>query len=60
VADDVDELALDAIHEELEELDPATFEVSRRYLVVFERLLTRASCRSKLVAFYTVLGSPPR
>ncbi|KAG9097004.1 hypothetical protein FRC06_008113 [Ceratobasidium sp. 370] len=27
VADDVDELALDAIHEELEELDPSTFEV---------------------------------
>lgn len=27
VADDVDELALDAIYEELEELDPATFEV---------------------------------
>ncbi|KAJ1309266.1 hypothetical protein OPQ81_004929 [Rhizoctonia solani] len=27
VADDVDELALDALHEELEELDPSTFEV---------------------------------
>ncbi|QRV73276.1 ABC transporter [Ceratobasidium sp. AG-Ba] len=27
VADDVDELALDAAHEELEELDPSTFEV---------------------------------
>ncbi|CAE7223753.1 unnamed protein product [Rhizoctonia solani] len=29
VADDVDELALDALHEELEELDPSTFEASQ-------------------------------
>jgi ATP-binding cassette subfamily F protein 2 len=27
MAEDVDELALDALHEELEELDPSTFEV---------------------------------
>ncbi|KDN47442.1 hypothetical protein RSAG8_03582, partial [Rhizoctonia solani AG-8 WAC10335] len=29
MADDIDELALEALHEELEELDPATFEASQ-------------------------------